>query len=83
MYNIIVYSKLFIFYRTMIILCSDGSLRLMCSETLLEMTRWEGPVEDFIIVQDQENNDLQIAVLTKPHDDSNSRTLQYLSYPGK
>lgn len=66
----------------MIALRSDGVLSIICLETLFGRRIWNGPVADFVTVQDKMSDPYQILILTVPEKRSATTHLRFLSFPG-
>ena len=67
----------------MIALRSDGGLSVVCLKTLLGKKIWNGPVADFVTVQDKANDPYQILILKAAEKGALTTILQFLSFPGK
>ncbi|XP_076239619.1 kinetochore component rough deal [Calliopsis andreniformis] len=76
------YTKIEFFrkYITMLCLCKNGILHMVCPQTLLGLKVYQEPVSDFTIMENSDTNLCQILVLTR-NDNCNINSLRVLSFP--
>lgn len=67
--------------RVLLCLRSDKSLCIICPWTLLAKKVYDGPVSDFLILQDHINEPLHLIILREPLNGANTTSLEYVSYP--
>ncbi|XP_015120156.1 kinetochore-associated protein 1 [Diachasma alloeum] len=67
-------------YSGIICLTTDGSLSLVCRQTLLSMKIHSGPVEDFVTIPET-TDDYHMLVLMKPKPSEDTTSLHLMSFP--
>ncbi|XP_015589357.1 kinetochore-associated protein 1 [Cephus cinctus] len=68
-------------YSTLLCLCKDHCLSMVCPLTLLSKKIWNGPVLDFILIQEKFNDPPRILMLMVPEEGSLTTILQVLTVP--
>ncbi|XP_053980593.1 kinetochore-associated protein 1 [Hylaeus volcanicus] len=69
-------------HMSMLCLCTNNILHMVCPQTLLGLKVYHKPVSDFVIIEDNDNSSCQILILTTNDSEcATTRTLCVLSFP--
>ncbi|XP_044010081.1 kinetochore-associated protein 1-like [Aphidius gifuensis] len=68
-------------YQSAICLRMDGSLNILCLQTLLSRKIWKNCIDDFISIKEDLEGPYHILILMKPDDITNKKKLHLLSFP--
>ncbi|XP_044010090.1 kinetochore-associated protein 1-like [Aphidius gifuensis] len=68
-------------YQSAICLRMDGSLNILCLQTLLSRKIWKNCIDDFISIKEDLEGPYHMLILMKPDDITNKKKLHLLSFP--